>query len=522
MFNIILDMSILVINNLSHVFDNKQLFLNANLTVNNGEHIGVVGLNGAGKSTFMNIITGKLSQDEGEIKWLNGIRWGYLDQHANIDRSQTVIEYLRTSFQYLYDLNSSLEKMYEEMGTIEDPEKLDNLINKTSKLQERLQEANFYDLESEIKKVATGLGIHNYGYDTLIANLSGGQRAKLMLAKLLLQELDVMLLDEPTNFLDLEQIDWLNKYLNSFKGTFILISHDTQFLNDTCKIIVNIENAQITKYWCSYNEYLIQHEQKAQQYQDDYERQQREIKKMQEYIDRNKARAATAGMANSRQKMLNKIEVMQKPVNFEKPSFNFPYISVITRHLLEVKNLEIGYNGKAILPPINISMASDTKLWIRGTNGLGKTTLLKTLMHKLPAISGTFDYHLSTKINYVEQDLEFRSKQISATTFMNEMYPRMNAKEIRSELAKVGLKGELATKPVGNLSGGEQVKIKLCSIMQKTSNLLILDEPTNHLDVNAKEALFEALKEYEGAIILVTHEPQYAQDLCNEIFDIKE
>ncbi len=515
-------MSVLTITNLTHIFDNKQLFLDANLTVNNGEHIGIVGLNGAGKSTFMNIITGKLSQDGGEIKWLNGIRWGYLDQHATIDKTLTVIEYLKTSFQYLYDLNASLEELYKEMETELDPDKLDALITKTSKMQDRLQDANFYDLEAEIKKVATGLGIHNYGYDTTVANLSGGQRAKLMLAKLLLQDLDVMLLDEPTNFLDLEQIDWLNKFLNSFKGTFILISHDTQFLNDTCKIIVNIENAQITKYWCSYNEYLVQHEQKAQQYADNYERQQREIKKMEEYITRNKARAATAGMANSRQKMLDRIEVMQKPVYSEKPSFNFPYVSLVTRHLLEVKNLEIGYNNKAILPPINISMASDTKLWIRGTNGLGKTTLLKTLMHKLPAISGTFDFHLCTKINYVEQDLEFRSKLISATTFMNETYPRMNAKEIRSELAKVGLKGDLATKPVGNLSGGEQVKIKLCSIMQKSSNLLILDEPTNHLDVNAKDALFEALKDYEGAIILVTHEPQYAQDLCNEIFDIKE
>ena len=298
-------MSILTITGLSHIFDNKQLFDNASLTVNNGEHIGVVGLNGAGKSTFMNIISGKLSHDSGEIKWLNGIRWGYLDQQATIDRSLTVMEYLKTSFQHLYELNDSLEKIYEQMGSIEDMDELDRLVLKSSKMQERLEEANFYDLEAEIKKVATGLGIHNYGYDTSVSKLSGGQRAKLMLAKLLLQKLDVMLLDEPTNFLDLEQIEWLNKYLNSFKGTFILISHDTRFLNDTCKIIINIENAQIVKYWCSYDEYLIQHEQKAQQYADNYERQQREIKKMEEYIARNKARAATAGMANSRQKMMS-------------------------------------------------------------------------------------------------------------------------------------------------------------------------------------------------------------------------
>ena len=240
-------MSVLTITNLSHIFDEKQLFDNANLTVNNGEHIGVVGLNGAGKSTFMNIISGNLSQDSGEVKWLNGIRWGYLDQHANIDRSQSVMEYLKTSFQHLYDLEAELNTLYEQMATVEDDNKLNLLIEKTAKIQERLEHSNFYDLEAEIKKVATGLGINNYGYDSIIATLSGGQRAKLMLAKLLLQDLDVMLLDEPTNFLDLEQIDWLNKFLNAFKGTFILVSHDTQFLNDTCKIIINIENAQITK-----------------------------------------------------------------------------------------------------------------------------------------------------------------------------------------------------------------------------------------------------------------------------------
>jgi len=514
-------MSVLTITNLSHIFDEKQLFDNANLTVNNGEHIGVVGLNGAGKSTFMNIIAGNLSQDIGEVKWLNGIRWGYLDQHANIDRSLSVMEYLKTSFQYLYHMESELNALYEKMGDISDEKELDSLIEKTAKMQDRLQNSNFYDLESEIKKVATGLGIHNYGYDTIIATLSGGQRAKLMLAKLLLQDLDVMLLDEPTNFLDLEQIDWLNKFLNAFKGTFILVSHDTQFLNDTCKIIINIENAQITKYWCSYNEYLVQHKQKTQQYIDNYERQQREIKKMEEYIAKNKARASTAGMANSRQKMLDKIDVMQKPVSIVKPTFEFPYVQILTRHLLDVKGLEIGYDGVAILPPIDLSMGSDTKMWIRGTNGLGKTTLLKTLMHKLPAISGIFDFHLQTKINYVEQDLIFRTKQMSATTFMNETFPRMNAKEIRSELAKVGLRGELATKPIANLSGGEQVKIKLCAIMQKPSNLLILDEPTNHLDVNAKDALFDALQDYKGAILFVTHEPEYAKRICTDIFDIK-
>ena len=514
-------MSVLTIKGLTHIFDSKTLFDDADLSVNNGEHIGVVGLNGAGKSTFMNIITGRLSQDAGEIKWLNTIRWGYLDQHADIDRSQTVMQYLQGSFDHLYKLNEQLENLYTQMASEEDMDALDRLVNKSATLQERLDDSGFYDLDSKIKKVANGLGVNNFGYDTVIGNLSGGQRAKLMLSKLLLEELDVMLLDEPTNFLDLEQIDWLRKYLDSFKGTFILISHDTSFLNSVCKIIVNIENGMIKKYWGNYDEFLLQHEQNAKQYADSYERQQREIKKMEDYIARNKARAATAGMANSRKKMLDRIDVMQKPVSFEKPTFNFPYTLLVTKHLLEVKNLSVGYDGKAILPPISFEMDSTTKLWLRGTNGLGKTTILKTIMKRLPAIGGSFTFNINSKINYIEQDLLFRSKDINAMTFMNETYPRMSQKEIRTQLAKVGIKNDLATKYISNLSGGEQVKIKLCALMQKESNILILDEPTNHLDVSAKEALFEALQAYEGAIILVSHEPLYAEKLCNKIFDIE-
>ena len=514
-------MSVLTIKGLTHIFDSKTLFEDADLSVNNGEHIGVVGLNGAGKSTFMNIITGRLSQDAGEIKWLNTIRWGYLDQHADIDRSQSVMEYLQGSFDHLYKLNEQLEQIYTDMASEEDPDKLDRLVNKSAVMQEKLDDSGFYDLDSKIKKVANGLGVNNFGYDTIISNLSGGQRAKLMLSKLLLEELDVMLLDEPTNFLDLEQIDWLRKYLDSFKGTFILISHDTAFLNSVCKIIVNIEHGMIKKYWGNYDSFLLQHEQNAKQYADSYERQQREIKKMEDYIARNKARAATAGMANSRKKMLDRIDVMQKPVSFEKPTFSFPYTLLVTKHLLEVKDLSVGYDGKSILPPITFGLDSTTKLWLRGTNGMGKTTILKTIMKRLPAISGSFNFNINAKINYIEQDLQFRSKEINAMTFMNETYPKMSQKDIRTQLAKVGIKNDLATKYISNLSGGEQVKIKLCALMQKESNILILDEPTNHLDVSAKEALFEALQAYDGAIILVSHEPLYAEKLCNKVFDIE-
>lgn len=512
-------MSILEIKNLTHRYDDRYLFNGANLTINNGEHVGIVGLNGAGKSTFINIIAGKLTQDDGEVLRMNGLRWGYLDQHADIDRSLTVMQYLQGAFDYLYEMNAKLEEIYAKMGDAS-PDELEKLINKSTRLQEVLDDSGFYDLDSKIKKVANGLGVNKFGYDTVIAQLSGGERAKLMLSKLLLEEQDIMLLDEPTNFLDIEHIDWLTKYLNGYKKTFLVISHDTKFLNGVCKFMVNIENGNIKKYTGNYDQYVVLREMNAKQYEEDYLRQQAEIKKMQDYIDKNKARAATAGMANSRKKMLDRIEVMQKPATIYEAQFSFPYISLNSKDFLIVKDLEVGYD-KVLIPPISFHLSSSSKLWIRGTNGVGKTTLLKTLMRKIPMLGGSFNFHIATKIAFLDQELDFNNKNMTAMQYFNEAFPRANVKEQRQELAKVGLKGELSTKPICNMSGGEQVRTKLSVLCNTSSNCLILDEPTNHLDVVAKEALKKALVEYEGAIILVSHEYDFAEGVCDEIFDAK-
>ena len=513
-------MSILEIKNLTHSYDDRYLFKNAFLQLNNGEHLGVVGLNGAGKSTFINILAGNLSQDEGEVLKSGNIRWGYLDQHATLDKSLTVMEYLTDAFAYLHEKNQRLEGLYAKMAEELDEDKLDELIKKSSRLQDELTDAGYYDLESFIKKVANGLGVNKFGYDTQILRLSGGERAKLMLSKLLLEELDVMLLDEPTNFLDVEHVDWLIKYLVGYKKTFLVISHDTKFLNAICKGVISIENGSIRKYSGNYEQYLVQREIIAKQYEDEYNRQQAEIKKLQTYIDKNKARAATAGMANSRKKMLDRIVVLEKPTTVSEAEFNFPYISLNAKEFLTVENLQIGY-GTPLLPPISFKMNSQTKLWIRGTNGVGKTTLIKTLTGKIPSLGGRFKFHLESKIAYLEQDLVFPNPNDCASTYYNSRFPFINTKNQRANLAKVGIKGDLAIKPLCKLSGGEQVRVKLAVLSQISSNVLILDEPTNHLDILAKKALLKALKEYEGAIILVSHEEDFAQDACNEIFDVK-
>lgn len=513
-------MSILDIKGLTHTFDNKVLFEKADLSVMSGEHIGVVGLNGAGKSTFINILAGRIVQDDGLVKFNSALRCGYLDQHADIDREQTVMQYLLSSFAHLYEINARMEKLYAEMGETQDADKLERLIEKSNNLLERLTNEGFFDLDATVKKIANGLGVGAFGYDTEISSLSGGQRAKLMLARLLLEQPDMMLLDEPTNFLDIEHIDWLTEFLNSFKGTFLVISHDTEFLNRVCRCIVGIENGQIRKYSGNYCAYLLQREQNAKQYEENYIRQQREIEKMEDYINRNKARAATAGMANARKKQLEKLDIIKKPSVIYDAQFDFPYVELHTRDMLVVKDLQIGYDYP-LLPPLNMHLDSETKLWIRGTNGVGKTTLVKTLTGFLQPLGGSFCFHPFIRTGYIEQEPNFSDLSINATSYVSDRLPRLDSKKIRATLAKSGIKNDLAVKPISDLSGGEQVRVKLTVLTNTQTNLLILDEPTNHLDVRAKQSLKEALLSYKGAILLVSHERDFAESVCKDVFDVK-
>ncbi|MDR2634832.1 MAG: ATP-binding cassette domain-containing protein [Clostridiales bacterium] len=512
-------MSILTINNLTHTFDGNVIFSDASLSVNNGEHTGVVGLNGAGKSTFMNILTGRLIQDDGEVKWLNGIKRGYLDQHADIDRNQTVMEYLQSSFGRLYALNGRLEQVYAEMETVRDADVLNALVSRSASMLDELTKEGFFGLDSEIRKVGNGLGLGAIGYDASIGILSGGQRAKVMLASLLLSDYDILLLDEPTNFLDIEHIKWLTDYINAYKGTVLVISHDTDFLNSVSRNIISVEGHCIKKYSGDYNKFIAASEINAKQHEESFERQQQQIKKLEEFISKNKARAATAGMANARKKQLEKLEIISKPTVIYPAEFHFPYINLHINGILEVKDLVIGYDGKALLPPVSFKMSSETKLLIRGTNGIGKSTLLKTLVRRIPAISGFSDFNANAKTLYLEQDLEFYNMEECAAAYLARCCPRMDSKTVRTRLGGVGIKNDLATKPICNLSGGEQVKVKLCSLMQKESNFLLLDEPTNHLDVKAKDSLAAALNDYGGAIILVTHERAFADRVCNDVLD---
>ena len=508
-------MGILDITNVTHTFGDKKLFNNANMQLFRGDKMGLTGLNGAGKSTFINILIGSVIPDEGMTKWNPKVSTGYLDQQAKINMELTVRAYLRLAFKELFDAEKKLEAANIEIATCKDSEKLSHLLEISGEYQNMLENGNFYGLDSDIEKVAAGLGIVAFGLDTPVKRLSGGQRAKVLLAKLLLENPDVLMLDEPTNFLDKEHIDWLAKYLGGFKGSFILVSHDFTFLNRVVNCICDIEFYTITRYNGSFESFTKQKQQKAEEYARGYSRQQKEIEKLEDYVSRNLYRASTTAMAQSRRKKLERMELIDKPQLVQKPTFSFKYKKISPKTILRVKDLEVGYS-EPLLPRLNLQLKASEKLSVSGFNGIGKTTFLKTVSGLLSKLSGTVKLDDDVVIGYYEQENVWESPMRTAFAEIKESYPALKDKDVRGHLAKCGLKADQVMQSLSTLSGGEQAKVKLCKLILKPCNLLILDEPTNHLDVNAIAQLKLAVIEFEGAVIFVSHNKAFCDEIAQK------
>ena len=511
-------MSLLEVKNLSHTYGDKKLYSNVCFELYKGEHMGIVGVNGAGKSTLLKIICNTVIPDEGEIKWQSNINIGILDQYAEIVEDYSIYDYLKTAFNELYKIEQKLNKLYEEMAYNQN----ENIMKKAAVYQEMLEEREFYSIDSSIKKVATGLGIDAIGYDKELKKLSGGQRAKTILAKLLLQSPDILLLDEPTNFLDKEHIKWLSEYLEEFKGAFIIVSHDFDFLDKITTCICDIDHKNIRKYNGGYSAFLKQKERLQEDYVRRYSEQKREIDKLEKYIAKNKVRASTAKIAKGRQKQLDKIERIDAP-SFRtlKPVIKFKYTHATPKIALSIKDLEVGYRY-AILPKLNFTINNGEKVVITGFNGIGKSTLLKTIIGEIKSLSGKVKFGENIKPGYYEQDLKWENNQLNPMEIISDEFPKMTNNEIRKHLSQCGVKSETALQSIKSLSGGEQSKVKLCKLTLTLCNLLILDEITNHMDLDSKEALKEALIAYEGTVILVSHEAAFYEDLADRIINIEK
>ncbi len=502
-------MSILNVEKLSHGFGDRAIFTDVSFRLLKGEHVGFVGANGEGKSTFMNIITGKLMPDEGKIEWSKNVRVGYLDQHAVLEKGQTIRDVLQSAFAFLFDLEAQMNGYYAEMAEA-DEERMNFLMEETGSIQELLEHHDFYIIDSKVEEIGRALGLTDIGLDKDVTELSGGQRTKVLMGKLLLEKPDILLLDEPTNYLDENHIEWLKRYLIDYENAFILISHDIPFLNSVVNLIYHVENAELNRYVGNYEKFQEVYEMKKAQLEAAYRKQQQEIEDLKDFVARNKARVATRNMAMSRQKKLDKMDVIELAKEKPKPEFNFKEARASGRYIFQTEDLVIGYD-KPLSRPLTLSMERGQKIALVGANGIGE----------IPPISGKTTLGDYLYPGYFEQEKKYTDNVTCIDEIWKE-FPSYTQYEVRSALAKCGLTTKHIESMVKVLSGGEQAKVRLCKLINNETNVLLLDEPTNHLDVDAKEELKRALKAYKGSILLICHEPEFYQDVVTEVWNCED
>lgn len=512
-------MSVLLVEHISHGFGDRAIFEDVSFRLLKGEHIGLVGANGEGKSTFMNIITGKIQPDEGKVAWSNNVKVGYMDQHTILTKGMSIKQVLKEAFKYFYKLESEMVNLYENMGNYSE-EKLNKALERTATIQDFLNNNGFYEIERKIEGVAKGLGFFELGLDKDVDDLSGGQRTKILLAKLLLENPDILLLDEPTNYLDEENIKWLREYLKCYENAFILISHDIPFLNSVVNLIYHVEYKSITRYVGNYYEFQRIYEEDKKKLQIEYQKQQKEIARLEQFVARTKANLATANMAKSRQKKLDKMKRIEIAPEKPKPHFNFKIARTSGKCIFKTRDLVIGYKNP-LTKPLNISMERGQKIALVGANGLGKTTLLKSLLGIIKPLRGEVQLGDYQHIGYFEQEDRKDNRNTCLEEMWNE-FPGLTQREVRSILARCGLTTKQINSQIRVLSGGEAAKVRLCKILNNETNILILDEPTNHLDPDAKDELKRALKEYNGSILLVSHEVEFYRDVVTEIWNCED
>lgn len=509
-------MSILNVEHLTHGFGDRAIFRDVSFRLLKGEHIGLVGANGEGKSTFLNIVTGKLMPDEGKVEWAKNVCVGYLDQHAVLVKGMSIRDVLKSAFTYLFEMEEKMNAICDQLGTA-DEETMNSLMEELGTIQDMLTLHDFYVIDAKVEEVARALGLLEIGLDKDVTDLSGGQRTRILLGKLLLEKPDILLLDEPTNYLDEDHIIWLKRYLIEYENAFILISHDLPFLNEVVNIIYHVENQELSRYAGNYEEFQKVYEVKRAQLEAAYKRQQQEISQLKDFVARNKARVSTRNMAMSRQKKLDKMDVIELAAERPKPEFHFRMGRTPGKYIFEAKDFVIGYE-EPLSRPLNMELERGSKIALIGANGIGKTTLIKSILGLVKPLSGTCDLGENLAIGYFEQESGSDNKSTCIEEIWKE-FPSYTQYEVRSALAKCGLTTKHIESRVQVLSGGEQAKVRLCKILNRETNVLMLDEPTNHLDADAKEELKRALNEYRGTLLLICHEPEFYQDIVQAVWD---
>lgn len=508
------------LNNVTKNFVVNEIFSNVKMEINDKDRVAIVGRNGAGKSTLLKIISGELSFDSGERTVSKNTTIGYLSQEFIVREDLSIYEEMITCFDEIISLEANLEKLSYELT----PENIENdpgLLDRFDRLQNEVLTHKDYHYKSKIESVLYGLDFTKDVFDKKISTFSGGEKTRLSMAKLLLSEPDLLILDEPTNHLDMENVAWLENYLSSYNGAIVIVSHDRYFLDKVVNVVYNLEFGKLKKYVGNYSKFLKQYEEDYEKQLKEFTSQQKDIKRLEEFVQKNIARASTSKMAKSRQKVLDKMELIDNPKKDDKAAnIEFNIKEQSGRDVLMIENLKVGYDGKQVGNAYNFSVYKGDRIAIVGRNGIGKSTLIKTIAKKQNAIGGSVHYGSKVSLGYYDQkQAEFESSK----TILNELwdeYPLMKEAEVRTVLGRFLFRGDSVLKIVRDLSGGEKARLQLAKLMLEKNNLLVLDEPTNHLDITSKQVLEDALENYEGTIVFVSHDRYFINKIANKVLDI--
>ena len=509
------------LNNVTKNFVVNEVFSNVKMEINDKDRIAIVGRNGAGKSTLLKIISGEIDFDNGERTVSKDTTIGYLSQEFIVREDLSIYEEMITCFNEIIELEKELEKISYEL-TPENIESNPGLLDKYDRLQNQVLTHKDYHYKSKIESVLYGLDFDKEVFDKKISTFSGGEKPRLSMAKLLLSEPDLLILDEPTNHLDMENVAWLENYLSSYNGAIVIVSHDRYFIDKVVNIVYNLEFGKLKKYVGNYSNFLRQYEEDYEKNLKEYVSQQKDIKRLEEFVQKNIARASTSKMAKSRQKVLDKMEIIDNPRKDDKAAnIEFRIKEQSGRDVLIVNDLQVGYEEQ-VGQKYNFSVYKGDRIAIVGKNGIGKSTLIKTIAKKQKELGGNIQYGSKVSLGYYDQkQAEFESSK----TILNELwdeYPLMKEAEVRTVLGRFLFRGDDVLKIVRDLSGGEKARLQLAKLMLEKNNLLILDEPTNHLDITSKQVLEEALENYEGTILFVSHDRYFINKIANKVFDITE
>lgn len=518
-------MILLQINKLEKSYDGEVIFSDVDFEVKTGERIAIVGRNGAGKTTLMKIIAGVESYDEGNISKGKQVTMGYLTQQMTLDSYDTVMNEMKKPFKDVINIEDKMNTLTDWLSIHADAYEQDLYKEKLSQyeaLSNQYELMDGYNYESKIKTVLTGLDFKESDFDRQIQSFSGGQKTRLSMAQMLLSEPDLLLLDEPTNHLDMETTEWLENYLTHFKGAIVIISHDRYFLDKIVNQVYDVALGSVKKYVGNYSKFLKERDAHYEKVMAEYERQQSEIKKLETFVEKNITRASTSGMAKSRRKVLERMERIEKPrLDAKSAQINFEINRATGEDVLKVQNLDIGYS-KSITPPINLEVKRHDRIAIIGPNGIGKSTLIKTIAQKIPALGGNIVYGSNIQIGYYDQKQAEFTSNMTILDYVWNQYSHMPEKDIRTILGRFLFTKEEVKKVINDLSGGEKARLQLALLMLEKNNVLILDEPTNHLDIDSKEMLEQALQNFEGTLLFVSHDRYFINELANSIFHITQ